>query len=148
LNRRRVVEVQSGDPESHDEAVERRNALIKEVQDIQEQLGRTPPKSGLIDQGSGEAYDSISTMQYPAWRRSAITALNRKQAELRRIKDWLRKNDVAKKGEWALLGKAYRLLDAIQASGAMDVGVDGLVAQSQVLLDEIEKTIPGKYLEQ
>lgn len=143
--RRRVVEVQSGEPESHDEAVERRNALIKEVQDIQEQLGRTPPKSGLIDQGSGEPYDSLKTMPYPAWRRSAINALNQKQAELRRIKDWLRKNDTAKQSEWALLGRAYRMIEELR--GSHDCLPESYGTEVDSMLDAIEKTIPGKYLE-
>jgi hypothetical protein len=102
----------------------KRNALIKEVQDIQAQLG-----AGKEDAD-------------PEWRRTALHALNAKQNELRRIKDWLRKNDVAKQGEWALLGRAYRFLDSIEIHDddtpfARDV---------YSLLDAIEKTIPGKYL--
>ena len=62
--RRRVVEVQSGEPESHDEAVERRNALIKEVQDIQQQLGNIERALQLDDEAKSLGFNSNDLFSY------------------------------------------------------------------------------------
>ena len=126
-HRRRVIEVHGAVPTSHDDAVVKRNALIKEVQDIQAQLGAAKEDE-----------------PQQVWRRNALHALNAKQNELRRIKDWLRKNDAAKKGEWELLGRAYHVIEGLRDQQAMP---DDHGGEIDALLDAIEKTIPGKYLE-
>lgn len=132
--RRTIAYERAEEPATVDEAIERRNALIADVQKIQAQLGR-------ID---GD----------PEWRRSAIHALNTKQGELRRIKDWLRRHDDHKTSEWQLLGKAHRLMDEIVEGGFLDANASDAPALATelhdrltALLDEIEKTVPGKYLE-
>ncbi len=124
---RRIVDVRAENPKTVDEAIQRRNSLIEDVQKIQAQLGRI----------EGD----------PEWRRSAIHALNTKQGELRRIKDWLRQNDDRKTSEWQLLSRAYHMIDGLRQEHrdpAAPVLVDGEIDD---ILDEIEKTVPGKYLE-
>lgn len=129
------MEVRADEPRTVDEAIARRNALITDVQKIQAQLGRE-------DGGDAE------------WRRTALHALNEKQGELRRLKDWLRRNDERKASEWQLLATAHRLMEEIMESGALDPDASdapALVSELHdrlvALLDEIEKTVPGKYLE-
>lgn len=124
---RHIVDVRAENPKTVDEAIQRRNSLIEDVQKIQAQLGRI----------EGD----------PEWRRSAIHALNTKQGELRRIKDWLRQNDDRKTSEWQLLSRAYHMIDGLRQEHrdpAAPVLVDGEIDD---ILDEIEKTVPGKYLE-
>jgi hypothetical protein len=123
--RRRVVDVQNGEPTSYEDALRQRNALIEDVQRIQSQL-------------SERGFDD------PEWRKSAVRALHAKQGDLRSMKEWLRKNDTRRQGEWALLARAYHVIEGLRDQQAMP---DDHGGEIDAVLDEIEKTIPGKYLE-
>jgi len=61
-------------------------------------------------------------------------------AEMRFLKDWLRANASHKPSEWNMLGRAYRLLCALEDKG-VTLGKDG-----EVLLSEIELHVPHAHL--
>jgi hypothetical protein len=71
------------EPRSLEEAIHRRDHVLTEVQDIQDQLG---DRSRLVG-GRGMTDD-----EYWAWRGKAKGALKHKLAEYRRLKAWVQLN--------------------------------------------------------
>lgn len=118
------------EPSSIEEAVDRRHRLQKEVEKLQEQLSeknRTDVSGRRLDEAD-----------YNRWRRTTIAAMHERQQELRDLRAWLGRKQGGKKGsEWALLARAYRILDQLP-EGNPDV---------EQLLDDIEYTIPKAFLE-
>jgi hypothetical protein len=119
------------EPTSVDEARARREALIREHAVIDEQM---------------------SVRHDLEWRAKARSDLRQIQAEIRMLKEYLRKNDVAKESEWKLLARAHAMLCvAVDYPGAGSPRWDTNLLwreEAEALLDAIELVVPGQYLKQ
>ena len=119
------------EPKSADEARARREALIREHAAIDEQL---------------------SVRHDLEWRTRARTDLRRIQAEIRMLKDYLRKNDSAKESEWKLLARAHAMLArSVEVDARPEAAEEELKNMQwkdevESLLDAIEHVVPGQYL--
>jgi len=71
------------EPRSLEEAIERRDQVLSELQDIQDQLGERNRIAGA---------QPTSDDEYWAWRGKAKVALKYKLAEYRRLKAWVQLN--------------------------------------------------------
>ena len=88
----------------------------------------------------GRLEDKLSMSQYPDVRRAMQAELRHAQARLRKVKDWLRKNDAVKQSEWKLLARAYQELQALLPVAP------GRAEGIEQILDAIELVVPGQYL--
>ena len=71
------------EPRTHEEAIQRRDQVLGEVQDIQNQLGE---RNRLVDG------HRMPEKEYWAWRGKAKVALYYRLADYRRIKAWIQLN--------------------------------------------------------
>jgi hypothetical protein len=78
------------EPQSIDEANERRADLVARVQRMQGQLGGSRDERPEVR--------AMSAREYRGWRGRTIHALSAKQDELRRINTWLKSNGKREKG--------------------------------------------------
>jgi hypothetical protein len=114
------------EPASVDEARARREALIRE--------------HAVID-------GQMSVRHDLEWRAKARSDLRRIQAEIRMLKEYLRKNDVAKESEWKLLARAHAMLVRwVTADIAAEFPDLARREEAEALLDAIELVVPGQYL--
>jgi hypothetical protein len=126
--RPRVVDVASLQiPRTYEEGIATRLRLIEESQGIQAQL---------------EERDRADD---PEWRHRAREALRHKQAELRRLKEWLRTHDTSRQTEWALLGRVYRLLSSLSEAPTI-LPASEAWEEIEGVLDAIERRVPGRHL--
>lgn len=120
----RVEVVEFEPPATHEEFLVRRERVIAEIEQIQ---------------------DDLSVEETQAWRTVLIANLRKNQAELRRLKDWLRKN--VKESEWTLLARAHALLCRIADEYRVEATPAVPLEETEALLDAIELVVPRQYLD-
>lgn len=122
------------EPKTFDEATARKTKLQDEVELVMSELADKDQRD--------EHGQRLSLEKYNAWRANKVRVLNDKQRELRAVKRWITtKNGGTKPSEWALLARAYRLIDGLQVP-------QEAAEEAERLLDDIEFAIPGSYLQQ
>lgn len=118
------------EPKTFDEATERKVRLLAEIEALQAELANKDQRD--------EHGQRMDLETYNHWRANKIRVLHSRQQELRNVKGWIsKKNGGTKPSEWALLARAYHLIDGLEMRSP----------EADRLLDDIEFVLPGSFLQ-